>query len=223
MSKPALIFLLAIFFGFQSFDLKQGPVKNLHYELKDGDVVDYNHDSVFFSKGLLFATANYKRGSFDGTSFEIEADKSGSVVLKNRKSCPNRNQSELSIFRTHGNLFRVGDTLKIWAGSGFKKVYLFSLDPKEMVDSFSNEVKIDLVSKTYKGAYCPNLVRFGTSLEVIALPNGVKTKKIYVPIHGKNTIGTFTYFSIRDSKGKRKSLPQGDYIIFGGNTLSELK
>jgi hypothetical protein len=59
-----------------------------------------------------------------------------------------------------------------------------------------------------------------SNLNLVALPKNVNKKEIYKPMHKDNTIGIFTYFSLKDSEGTVKNYSEGDYVLIGGNSLS---
>jgi len=166
-----------------------------------------------------FFAGNYTRSSYDLTSYKIQIDTQGKIQVSNLRGCKGKHQGEISFFHSSGFIQRVEDTTKIIARTHYSKFYVIEITKKGIIDSFSSTISIELVSSTLKKSYCPNLVMVNPHLSICALPSNVKRKQVYKAIHRDSNIGEFTFFSIVDSMGKSIALPQGDYVIIGGNTL----
>lgn len=186
-------------------------------ELNNGEILSYKTKP---ESNPQFYVGWYTRGSYDLTSYKLEIDTQGNIIASNLRGCYLKHQGEVYIFHSTGNVSRVGDTTKVFAKTTYSKFYIIGLKKNGLVDSFNSEIRIDLLSHTLSGDYSPNLVSIHSLLCITALPRKVKTKEIYKARHRDQTVGEFTYFSIIDSKGKTLLLPQGDYVILGGNSLS---
>jgi hypothetical protein len=165
-------------------------------------------------------SGNFKRGSYDSTSYSIKVDSEGALTLSELRQSQGKHQNELSLLLCKGTVTRRKDTVCIQAKTIYNKFYLFSIAKNSIVDSCHSDVQIRLVSQTLKRRYCPTLVRTGSSMELIALPQQEPYSELYKPIHPSKTVGIFTYFSVADSTGKFTLYPAGDYILIGGNHLS---
>lgn len=186
-------------------------------ELNNGEILSYKTRP---ESNPQFYAGWYTRGSYDLTRYKVEIDTQGKIIASNLRGCYLKHQGEVYIFHSTGNVSRVGDTTKVLAKTIYSKFYVIGLKENGVVDSFSSEIKIDILSQTLKGKYSPNLVTINSQLSITALPSKVKKKEIYKATHPDQTVGEFTYFSIIDSKGKSLLLPQGDYVVLGGNSLT---
>lgn len=215
-SVLSLIILLIGFMGvsFQNLTPRE-PFK--FFNPADGEMVDFKTGPAL--KKHIYE-GWFKRSSYDRTKFNLHIDTQGNLKVSELRGCKGKNQGELSIFTAKGSLIRIGDTLNVNGRTVYDQFYLLEIKEGGIVDSFSSEISIALVSRTLKNTYCPNLVRISSELSICAMPEGMAIKELYKPVHKDNTIGEFVYFSIQDSDGKVKHYPQGDYVIIGADQLS---
>lgn len=217
--KKAAISLFILLVGFVSISFQNSkprePLK--FFNLADGEMVD-------FKTGPALKKHTYEgwfeRSSYDLTRFNLHIDTQGNLKVSELRGCSGKHQGELSIFTAKGSLIRIGDTLKVNGKTVYDHFYLLEIKEGGMVDSFSSEISIDLVSRTLKNTYCPNSVRISSEVSICAIPEKMAIKELYKPVHKDNTIGEFVYFSIQDANGKVKHYPQGDYVIIGADQLS---
>ena len=212
-----ILTLLFVFLIFQSFTriTTNGEYKN--YELKQNETITFKDG--LNSKANKFS-ASYKRGSYDQTRYEIFVDTGINLIVSNITECAANYQNELSLILCSGTISRNEDTLKIHAKTIHDKLYLFNVKKNRIVDSLTPDIQIDIISKTLKNEYCPNLFSSGAITGIVALPKDINTDEIYAAFHKDNTIGVFTYFKVTDSNGKSKMYSAGDYVLIGGNSLN---
>lgn len=212
--------LLFAFVLLQSLALyAQKPVNNK--EIKKGESINFKTKPE--SKPGYYA-AWYTRGAFDLTSYQVDIDTQGNIHASEIRGCYTKHQGEIVISHASGKISRNGDTMNVLANTIYSKFYVLEIKENGLVDSFTSIIEIDLVSQTLKGDYCPNIVSINSSSVLItALPRKVAIKEIWKPSHPDKTIGEFIYFSIKDSEGKFLLLPQSDYMIIGGNSLTNIK
>jgi hypothetical protein len=206
-----IILILQSFVG----SYAQNPV-NFH-ELNEGEIINFQ------SKPVLTKNSHsgwYKRGAYDLSSYNINIDTQGHLNVSELKGCNGKHQGEILLLHSKGNITRILDTIKVQAKTIYDKYYIIGIKENGIIDSFSADIKFDLISKTLKNSYCPNLVSIRPELDICALPKGVKKNEVWKPIHKDNTIGEFAYFAVIDSEGKSLIFPQGDYVIIGADTLS---
>ena len=212
-----LLTLLFAFLIFQSFTriTTNGEYKN--YELKQNETVTFKDGPN--SKADKFS-ASYKRGSYDHTRYEIVVDTGINLIVSNITECAGKHQNELSLILCSGIISRNEDTLKIHDKTINDKLYLFNVEKNRIVDSMTPDIQIDIISKTLKNEYCPNLFSNAAITGIVALPKDVNTDEIYKAFHKDNTVGVFTYFKVADSNGRSKMYSAGDYVLIGGNSLN---
>ena len=218
MKKISIILITGALFSI-SFIRPNINVKLEKNEMEVGDTLNFNHGP---QTGIELFEASYKRGSYDGKKYDIRIDTVGNLIISNLRNSFGESSSEINIINGRGSITRKGDTLVVKSKTIYNTFYLINIK-NGVIDSVTNELEMQLVSKNIKNEYCPNRVTAYSHVNIIALPKGVKYKEFYKPIHSDKTIGIFTYFSILDSRGNRKHYPKGDYILIGGNSQTVLK
>lgn len=217
MMKSVVTVIAAAFFSFSFY--KPIEVKLEKYEIAEGDTLHFSH-------GPDGAIENFegtnKCRTFDGKKYDISVNNTGNLIISKLAKTVGKSSSELNIIHGKGFITRIGDTLAARISTKYNKFYLIELKTG-VIDSITNEFELKLVSKNTKNEYCPNRVNTFSVVSIVALPTGVKYKKIYKPVHSEKTIGQFTYFSIFDSQEKRKFYPHGQYILVGGNSQVVVK
>jgi uncharacterized protein YxeA len=216
-----IISLLYVVFILQSFfQIKaQNVVTNLeteYHELKLNEV-----DSFMNGPDIKYNDYNAycKRGSYDNTRYRIDLDSTGELNVSDLRECKGKHQNEISIFNCSGTISRNSDTIIISAKTIYNKFFLFNIKKNGFDESFTPNIRIELISKTLNNEYCPSLVTTDDQVHIVALPKDIDTDEIYEPVHRDKTIGIFTYFAVYDSKGSCKFYPAGDYVLIGGNSI----
>jgi hypothetical protein len=217
MKNTSLKFLFlatACFFIFGAFTFSPSAEKEKYlYSMRDGENLEFGSKT----NGIISTVS--LRGAFDGSKYRWSL-KENNLVIEYVFPARGKHQSELEISHAYGQIKRAGDSTFIACKSNFKNFYIFNVVENYKVDSFSKEIKITVVTKSAIDSKSNLLVStVGSDLRTIALPKGVKTKKIYSAIHPSKTIATFEYLEITDSYGKRLVYPAGDYVLVGADRL----
>lgn len=215
-----LITVVALGFIIQSFNYLFPPNSFKFYELSNGETINFQSRPEFKKNSHA---GWYSRGSYDLSKYKMNIDTQGNLKVSELRGCPGKHQGEISLFHSKGSLTRIGDTLKIQANTIYDKFYIFGIKENGIVDSLSSDINIDLVSRTLKGNYCPNLIRIQSEVTICALPEKINIKEVYKSLHKENTVGEFVYFTIRDSENKVKIFPHGDYVIIGADNVTIVK
>jgi len=184
------------------------------YELQPNETIPLKGDPNMKTDQFF---GSYSQRSYDLTRYTIKVDTTGTLTVSDLRGCKGKHQNELSLFTCSGTITRMSDSIIIHAKTVYDKLYIFSIKKNGIVDSFSSEIKIELISKTLKNEYCPSLLTTSHGARIVALPKNIKTSEVYKHSHKEKTVGVFTYFSLKDSKGKSKLYTEGDYVLMGGN------
>jgi hypothetical protein len=169
---------------------------------------------------------SYRRWSYDNSKFQITIDSIGNISVSNIDECTGNHQNELELINCFGSITRsTNDTVKIQASTTFRKFYLFNIKKNTLIDSFTDRVNIEIVSKTLTDAYCPVIVKGenGSSYittEITALPKNIEFKEVYNQIHKEETVGIFSLCRVSDSLGHSNNFDPNDYVLIGGNSLN---
>jgi hypothetical protein len=210
------ILLVTCLFVSSAYHIEKRPNKTKsknHYAMKDGEVVFFG-DEV---EGVIKTTSS--RGAYDGSRYRWSAD-NGVMTIAYVSAANGLHQSELEISHGIGEVSRNGDTSVIKSKSVYKKFYIFNVAENYMVDSFSKDIKVSIVTKSLVESESALLISNENSgLRTIALPNGVTTKQIWKAEHLKETVAEFVYLTISDSDGKEVNYPAGDYVLVGADKL----
>ncbi len=206
--------------GYKKYELKQN--ETIEFNDKPNETAKYADKQTGVTKTF---SGSFSRGSYDSAAYVIRYDNDGNLNLRELKGCSGKHQNEISLKLCSGTISRTNDTLRINAKSSFDMIYLFNIKENGMVDSFSSDIQVDIVSKTLENNYCPSLVTSGSKYSgrvtyIVALPVNISKDEIYKPFHEDKTIGIFTYFAVKDSNGKSKFYPADDYVIIGGKSLN---
>lgn len=208
----AMLLIVSSSFAFQIL-----PDYFKNHELKQNEIINFKDGPEL---NIETYSGSFKKGAYDLSRYTIILDNAGNLKVSELRGCAGKHQNDIDFYLCNGTVTRKGDTLKINAKTIYSKFYIFSITKNGIVDSLSSSVKISLISKTLKNKYCPTLINMISNLNLVALPKNVNKKEIYKPMHKDNTIGIFTYFSLKDSEGTVKNYSEGDYVLIGGNSLS---
>lgn len=173
-----------------------------------------------------FIIQSIEQSHDDNSKFQITIDSIGNISVSNIDECTGNHQNELELINCFGSITRsTNDTVKIQASTTFRKFYLFNIKKNTLIDSFTDRVNIEIVSKTLTDAYCPVIVtgENGSSYittEITALPKNIEFKEVYKQIHKEETVGIFSLCRVTDSFGHTNNFDPNDYIVIGGNSLN---
>jgi hypothetical protein len=206
--------------GYKKYELKQN--ETIEFTDKQKDTSEYSDKRKVVTKTI---SGSFSRGSYDSSSYVIRYDKDGNLNLKEIRGCSGKHQNEISLKLCSGTISRNNDTLRINAKTSFNMIYIFNIQKNGIVDSFISDIQVEIVSSTLENNYCPSIVTSGLEYsggvtDIVALPINISEDEIYKPFHEDKTIGIFTYFAVKDSKGKSKFYPPNDYVIIGGKSLN---
>ena len=168
--------------------------------------------------GYYIPYEHYTRGSFDGTSFDIEVDKEGNVSVSGLEASRGIHQNELNLMMAQAVGHMKKDTLFLTINSTFSKVYLVHVDSESVLDSFETGGTLVITSEDYEGETGSLVFAGHPSQDVIALPQNVGQDKVFDRTHRKKHVAIFNTFEFR-SGSYSKSFPPGDYVVVGGNQL----
>jgi hypothetical protein len=227
MKKLILTTLILLFLGFVAYsahiyvkykpsDSKPGYNRK---QLKHGELCSFgDHIKYDTTKGKYKLSAS--RGAYDGSKYKVTILEAGLVKISEVQSARGIHQNELDMFACFGTFKQNHDTLEIDVQSNHSKLYIFNVDKNYVVDSFSAQCMIKVVSQTLDDKYSQTLVTNELGNQVMALPYGVKHKRIWKAFHKKEEVGVFTRLEVSDTDGKFKSYPSDDYVMVGGNILT---
>lgn len=212
--------LAVVFFTLCSFGWPKKRQVCRKGELKPNETIHFG-EKVKDPK--TFRLQSSRRGAYDNSGYRIMIDSVGNIAVSSINGCKGNHQNELELYNCYGTITRtVNDTVKIQATTTFRKFYVFALHENTLVDSFMNNISIEIVSKTLTGEYCPVIIH-GFLEEyptITALPINIEFKELYKPIHNDESIGIFSSFRLSDSKVQTKNFESNDYVLVGGNSLN---
>ena len=215
--------LAVLFFSLSSFGPRKKDKGYRSGELQPKQTI-YFGDQVKDPK--RFRLQSTRRGSNDNSRYQISLDSIGNISVSNIDGCTGNHQNELELLNCFGSITRTAnDTVKIQASTTFRKFYLFNIQKNTLIDSFTDRVNIEIVSKTLTDAYCPVIVtgENGSSnmiTEITALPKNFEFKEVYNQIHKEETVGIFSLCRVTDSLGHSNNFDPNDYVLIGGNSLN---
>jgi|GEM_PF-6573951 len=218
--------LAVVFFTLCSFGWPKKREECRKGELKPSETIHFG-EKVKDPK--TFRLQSSRRGAYDNSGYHIMLDTIGNISVGSINGCKGNHQNELELMNCYGSITRaVNDTVKIQASTTFRKFYLFNIQKNTLIDSFADNVNIEILSKTLTGEYCPVIVtgENGSSYiptGITALPKNLEFKELYKPIHNDESIGIFSSFRLSDSKGQTKNFESNDYVLIGGNSLNMVR
>ena len=223
MKKTLKLSALAlVFVSLYSFVELKKPKALRKGELTSGETIHFGEKE---KDPKTYRLQSARRGSYDQSRYSIMFDTFGNITVSSINGCQGNHQNELELMNCYGSITRaVNDTVSIQATTTFRKLYLFNIQKNTLIDSFSDNVNIEIFSKTLTGEYCPVIVTGENgssylSTGITALPKNLEYKELYKPIHEDESIGIFTSFRLSDSKGQTKQCESNDYVLIGGNSL----
>ncbi|MFA6517799.1 MAG: hypothetical protein WCU83_11775 [Bacteroidia bacterium] len=189
-----------------------------YQEIKPGENIKFMHGVCDYRNKFILSI--HTRGSYDMTSFRIMSDSLGLITFGKARKAKGMHQNELMLYHSKGSYTLQDNRFNITAQTPFEKFYLLEISKKGIVDSFYKKVELSFRPLMLNG----NNTKVFTNCDeehnyILALPENVATDQIHKPFHSKKSIGVFSDFFITDSLGKKRFLPQGDYILTGGNRL----
>jgi hypothetical protein len=218
--------LAVVFFTLCSFGWPKKREECRKGELKPNETIHFGEQA---KDPKTFRLQSSRRGAYDNSGYHIIIDSLGNITVSSINGCQGNHQNELELMNCYGSITRaVNDTVKIQASTTFRKFYLFNIQKNTLIDSFADNVNIEIFSKTLTGEYCPVIVtgENGSSYiptGITALPKNLEFKELYKPIHNDESIGIFSSFRLSDSKGQTKNFESNDYVLIGGNSLNVVR
>jgi hypothetical protein len=218
--------LAVLFFSLSAFGPRKKDKEYRAGELQPNQTIDFG-DQVKDPK--TFRLQSSRRGTYDNSGYHIMIDSLGNIAVSSINGCKGNHQNELELMNCYGSITRaVNDTVKIQASTKFRKFYLFNIQKNTLIDSFADNVNIEIFSKTLTGEYCPVIVTGENgssyiSTGITALPKNLEFKELYKPIHNDESIGIFSSFRLSDSKGQTKNFESNDYVLIGGNSMTVVR
>ncbi len=205
-----LLTVVSIGFIFCAFTLKDWN----HYILKNGESIRFMggpKDNIFLYQ------ANASRGSYDKSSYNIKIDSLGQLHVSDLHEAMGKHQQELDIHFCEGSVTKKSDTLFIESESKYQKIYFLTQSKKNILDSLSNKIHIELVAISEDNEPADILV--SGRVRFASLPVKTNSQELYKPFHNKNTLAHFSYVLIRDDQGKEIKTSLDDLLLIGGNHL----
>jgi hypothetical protein len=218
--------LAVVFFTLCSFGWPKKREECRKGELKPNETIHFGEQA---KDPKTFRLQSSRRGAYDNSGYHIMIDSLGNITVSSINGCKGNHQNELELMNCYGSITRaVNDTVKIQASTTFRKFYLFNIQKNTLIDSFADNVNIEIFSKTLTGEYCPVIVtgENGSSYiptGITALPKNLEFKELYKPIHNDESIGIFSSFRLSDSKGQTKNFESNDYVLIGGNSMTVVR
>lgn len=187
-------------------------------EIRAGERVEFMHGICDYRNRFILSI--HTRGSYDMSSFKIMSDSLGLITFGKARKAKGKHQNELMLFHSKGSYILQDNRLSIMAQTSFEKFYLLEISKKGIVDSFYKKVELSFRPFMLNGNHAKVFTNCDEGHNyIVAIPENVPMDQTSKPFHPKKSIGVFADFSITDSLGKKRSLPQGDYILTGGNHL----
>lgn len=205
-----------------SFGFNKRDKKPRIGELRPNQIVHFG-EQVKDPKTYVLKSTN--RGSYDSSSYSLLLDPFGNISVYNINGCKGKHQNELELLNCFGTITRsISDTIKIHASTTFRKVFIFCIQQKTVIDSFEGDVDVAIVSRTLDGEVCPVIVNgfdgtFESSMSITALPKNINFKEVFDRKHSDETVGMFSSLVVTDSKGELKQFAPNDYVLIGGNSM----
>lgn len=179
------------------------------------------NDTCIFGEGKYISDypfkASLRMGGYDGTKLKLSNDK-GIITFRDVSAPRGKHQSELELLYCFGGFTASGDTLIGSVTSQFNKLFLFDINKKFKVDSFSNSLTIKIMSNAIANKAAQTLVTTEKNdCSIAALPYLVHYDELFKARHPKETLAFFTYFEIIDENGVSYFYNPDDYLLVGGN------
>jgi len=212
------------------------------------------NETILFSNKLasntLSSFSSLKKGSYDGSGFELKIDTANRITLSDISQADGPKQDEFIIVGCTGSLTRVEEILSIKFEKCRKGYYLINLDSSALVGNFDTIVKVVLKSENSNGKpaeyYCSEKVLGNRMKKMItttngkpkeenimeddnpsirvvnltAVPSGIKKDDLFVSKHATRTIAHFVKIEIEIKEGRIMRFPPGSYILCEGNSLT---
>ena len=182
--------------------------------LKDGESKEFG---VNYTPSVV--TSSIKRGAYDGTRY-LARFQDGALKFSDVAAANGIHQNEIEIVNAQGVITQEGDKGLIELKTNYKKIYLFSIDEKLVVDSFRPEVVVNFEGECLIENKCLTMVSTGRSgdLRMMLVPEGVKQKKLYKEVHKPEEVAVFKSLQVSDGE-KVVDYAASDYVLIGADML----
>ena len=182
------------------------------HHLNEGELVKFGKDKKFTG------TSRMSRGAYDGSGYLLQWDY-GKLTINDVEQTNGKHPNDLSVELCYGDIVGTEKGYKLNVKTHSNTIYLFRLDDPFLLDSFSNNIQVEIEAQTLDLKPCPLVYSTFSDLSIRALPEGVKNKELFKREHPEETIGTFSKFVVMDGD-KTQSFSAGDYVIIGADSCT---
>jgi hypothetical protein len=214
-----LLALLAIGFISYSFILS-GNFEDGYF--KTGELIVFSGEAAPKNKII---NSTIQRGSYDGTSFDLNIDSNTNYLLSKLRPAMGDKQDELMLVGCNGTGIYDGNIMTIELQNNGKKYFMVDINTGAITKLNFGPKRIFLESQDLKGNkaafYSPEKANesITLSLSILALPLNVKRKALYAAVHDSKTIAHFKSIIIECDDNEKITFPSGCYMLCAGNSF----
>lgn len=212
--------LLAIGFISNSFT-PSGNLQDGYF--KKGELVVFSGAGAPENKII---SSSIKRGSYDGTRFDLNIDSNENFILSQLRPAMGDKQDELMLVGCDGTAMYDGSNMAIEMQNSGKKYFLVDINSGAITKLNYRPKRIFLESQDLKGNkaafFSPEKANesITQSISILALPINVTKKALYASQHDSKTIAHFKSIRVEFENEQKIEFPRGCYMLCAGNSFT---